>query len=318
MKAVTIRDFGGPENLVLQNVPALTPAAGQVLITIEAAGVGLADILMRTGAYRGAYTAPAEGGFVPGLEVAGTVAGLGTGVDPAWRGRRVFAPVQTGGYAEQAVFAADALIPLPDAISAVDAVALGVNALVAKIALERARLVPGERVLVRGAAGGIGTMATQLAAHAGAIVAATTSTADRGQRLRELGAVEILDRAATGAEAFDVILDNVLGPDLATFLGKLKENGRMVLCGAAGGFPPPDFGMALLAGFQRSLTLSTLSLNSVDAPRLAAALQEVFALVAAGHLKPVIEATLPLAEAAAAHARLESGQVFGKLVLVPV
>ncbi|AKT43553.1 quinone oxidoreductase family protein [Chondromyces crocatus] len=317
MKAVTIRDFGGPEKLVLQDVPAPTPTAGKALVTIDAAGVGLADVLLRSGAYRGAFGAPSEGGFVPGLEIAGTVTALGEGTDPTWLGRRVFALVQLGGYAEQAVVAPEALIALPDDITAVDAVALGVNAMVAKIALDRAHLGPGERVLVRGAAGGIGTLATQLAAHAGATVAVTTSTPERGDRLKPLGAVELLDRAATNTEAFDVIIDNVAGPDFATFIGKLRDNGRLVVCGAAGGFPPPDFGTGLLAGFQRSLTVSTLSLNSIDVAALATALHEIFDLVRTGRLKPVIEATLPLGEASTAHARLEAGQVFGKLVLVP-
>ena len=295
MKAVTIHDFGGPETLVLREVPAPVPAAGQVLIAVGAAGVGLADVLMRSGAFRGAYGAPSEG-FTPGLEVAGTVTALGEGVASEWRGRRVLALVRTGGYAEQTVAAVGSLIPLPDDVAEIDAVALGVNAMVAAIGLDRAGVRPGERVLVRGAAGGIGVLATQLAAGRGAVVVATTSSEERGRQLTRLGASEVVDRAGTGLDPVDVILDTVAGPDVVAFTGKLRPNGRMVIVGAAGGFPSPELGAGLLAGFQRSLTLATLSLDSVDQATLTTALHGVFDLVRAGRVKPVIAATLPLGE----------------------
>ncbi|WP_437476304.1 zinc-binding dehydrogenase [Sorangium sp. So ce1014] len=317
MKAIVVQSLGGPQNLALVDLPAPSAGAGQVLIAVEAAGVGLVDVLLRQGAIPGS-SAP---GFVPGIEVAGTVITVGEGVDRSWLERRVFTMVTGGGYAERVAAEASHLVPLPPTMKAVDAVALGVNALVAEFILRRARVKAGERVLVRGASGGIGVMATQLAARCGAVVAAATSSVARGQRLLQLGASQVLDRAATSAgetpEGFDVILDPVAGPDTASFLGKLNQNGRMVVCGAAGGFPPPDFGMGVLRAFKKSLTFAFLSLDSIATTERAAALKEIFDSAASGELKPVIDESLALESASAAHAKLEAGGVFGKLVLVP-
>jgi NADPH:quinone reductase len=147
------------------------------------------DVLRRRGQLPG--TKP---GFVPGGEVAGTVVAVGAGVGAAWLGSRVHAGFEGGGgYAEYVATGVGELTPLPPTVSAVHVVALGTHALVATFALRHARLRAGERILVRGASGGIRVLAIQLGAHRGATVAATTSSADRGQRLRQLGASEILD-----------------------------------------------------------------------------------------------------------------------------
>ncbi len=159
----------------------------------------------------------------------------------AWIGRRVWAFTGVGGgYAEQAIAPASTLVPLPAQLSAADAVTLGSSGVVAHFGLRHARFAPGESVLVRGAAGGIGTMIVQLAAREGAAaVAVTTSSAARGDQLRALGATHVLDRAGGGGEdapaGYDVIVDVVGGTELPSFLATLAPNGRMVAVGMVAG-----------------------------------------------------------------------------------
>ncbi len=194
MRAVVIEQFGDPSGMALRDVADPTPAAGQVVIKPEAIGVGGVDAVIRRGTLGGYGFAE---GLIPGSEVAGVVTAVGDGVDPSWLGRRVWAFTGTGGgYAEQAVAHLDDVTALPDGLSSVDAVTLGSAATVAHFALAHAHLAAGESVLVRGAAGSIGIAAVQLASRGGAgVVAVTTSSPERGQRLRELGATLVLDRA---------------------------------------------------------------------------------------------------------------------------
>lgn len=319
MKAIVVESFGGPEHLVVEDVADPQVGAGQVLVAVEAAGVGLADALMRQG-----LDPSIQAGYIPGLEAAGTVAEVGPGVDAGWAGSRVFTMAhhenESRHYAQYLVADVASLVPVPAPISSATAVALGINALVGHFAVQRARLQAGERALVRGASGGIGVMATQLAALTGAAVTVATSSEERGERLRTLGASEVLDRlgatfAGDPAEEFDVIIDPAGGPEIPRFLQQLARNGRMVACGAGGGFPSPDFAMQVMISFAKSLTFSMLSLSSIDVADLATGLREIFALASDGKLQPVVHRCFPLEEAAAAHAMLESGEVFGKLVL---
>lgn len=319
MKAVAIQAFGGPEGLKVVDLPTPTAGPGKVLIAVEAIGVGYADVLIRSGALA-AYGF--EEGHVLGGEVVGTVAEVGEGVDPSWRGRRVLAGLgeRGGGYAECALADLTAVVAVPEALSSPQAVSLG-NAVVARYSLLRAGLRKGDRLLVRGAAGGIGLMTTQLAAAEGVTVAATTSSPERGERLRRYGVSEVLDRSgeAGGApvQPFDAIVDIVAGPGMASFFGKLKTSGRMVLVGMVGGPPSPDFGMAMFASFQKSMIFSTLSLNVYDRAERLASQRELVDMAARGALETVVHDVVPLADAPAAHRTLESGAVFGKLVLVP-
>ncbi|MEV1203469.1 alcohol dehydrogenase catalytic domain-containing protein, partial [Microbispora rosea] len=166
MKAVAIRKFGRPEGLAVIDLPAPAPGAGQVLIAVEAIGVGGVDAVIRSGALA-AYGF--EEGHIPGGEVAGTVTAAGDGVDASWIGRRVWAFTGVGGgYAEQAIAPVEEVLPLPADLSAADAVTLGSSGVVAHFGLAHARFAPGESVLVRGAAGSIGIMTVQLAARGGA------------------------------------------------------------------------------------------------------------------------------------------------------
>jgi len=320
MRAVAIKAFGSPEGLAVIDVPDPTPAAGQVLIATEAIGVGGVDSVIRRGALA-AYGFTA--GHVPGSEIAGIVTAAGDGADTSWIGQRVWAFTGLGGgYAEQAIAPATTLIPLPPGLSAAEAVTLGGSGTVAHFALRHARFAPGESVLVRGAAGGIGVMTVQLAARGGAsVVAVTTSSAKRGDHLRELGATQVLDRAGQGTldapEGYDVIIDIVAGPDMAFFLAKLNPNGRMVAVGIMGGYPPPDFAMELFAAFQKSLSFATFSTDTVPGPDRRAATAELFAAARRGEVRAVIHELLPLEQAALAHDKLDAGEVFGRIVLVP-
>ncbi len=322
MRAVAIHAFGGPEGLAVIDLPAPSPGAGQVLIAPEAIGVGGVDAVIRRGAL--AAYGFAEG-HVPGGEIAGPVSAVGGGVDPAWVGRRVWAFAGLGGgYAEQAVAPVESLVPLPAGLSPADAVTLGGSGAVAHFGLRRAAFAPGESVLVRGAAGGIGVMAVQLAAlGAASAVAVTASSADRGARLRELGATHVLDRSghadadANAPAGHDVIIDIAGGAELPSFFERLNPNGRMVSVGVVAGYPPPDFGMRMFAAFQKSMSFATFSTGTVPAADRRAAIAGLFAAAGRGALRAVVHEVLPLGEAVAAHQKMEAGEVFGRVVLVP-
>jgi NADPH:quinone reductase-like Zn-dependent oxidoreductase len=317
---VTIERFGDPSGMVLTDLPTPAPGPGQVLVGTEAIGVGGVDAVIRRGTLAGyGFTE----GLIPGSEVAGTVTDVGPGVDADWLGRHVWAFTGTGGaYAAQALAKVGDVVELPGGLSAVDAVTLGSAAPVAYFALEHARFAAGESVLVRGAAGSIGIATVELAVRGGAgAVAVTTSSAERGARLRELGATHALDRHGAGdtdaPAAFDVIVDVVGGPELPSFLDLLAPNGRLVLVGAVAGMPPADVGTRLVRSFQQSRSFATFSLATVPTAPRDAARSELFAAAARGELHAVVHDVLPLSGAADAHRRMDDGSVFGRIVLVP-
>jgi NADPH:quinone reductase-like Zn-dependent oxidoreductase len=320
MKAVVIRTFGDPADLEVTDLPVPAPGPGQVRIATEAIGVGGVDAVIRRGALA-AYGFRA--GHLLGSEVAGRVTAVGEGVDAGWTGRRVWAFTGlSGGYAEQAVAAVTDVLPLPDGLTGAAAVTLGGSGVVAHFALERGHFTPGEAVLVRGAAGSIGITAVQLAARGGAgVVAVTTSSAERGARLRDLGATHVLDRAGeSGTDApstFDVVIDVVGGPRLPLFLDRLNPNGRYVCVGVVGGPPPADFGTRLLDAFRKSLSFGTFSSDTVPGADRQAVRAAQFTDAARGGLRTVVHDVLPLDDAAAAHRAMDAGEVFGRVVLVP-
>jgi len=321
MKAVVIRTFGDPDGLEVVDLPAPAPAPGQVLITPEAIGVGGVDAVIRRGTLA---THGFKEGHLLGSEVAGNITAVGAGVDETWIGRRVWAFTGlSGGYAEQAVAAVEDVLALPDGLTGAEAVALGSSGVVAHFALERARFTPGETVLVRGAAGSIGITAVQLAASAGAgAVVVTTSSEQRGARLRDLGATHVLDRSGDGGgpdapSGFDVVIDVVGGPQLPLVLDRLNSNGRFVAVGVVGGHPPADFGMRLMEAFRKSLSFATFSLDTVPVPDRQAVRSAQFAQAARGDLRTVVHQVLPLDQAATAHREMDAGRVFGRIVLVP-
>ncbi|WP_318216814.1 zinc-binding dehydrogenase [Streptomyces sp. SCL15-6] len=320
MKAVVIRTFGDPDGLEVVDVPVPVPAPGQVRIATEAIGVGGVDAVIRRG------TLAAYGfreGHLLGSEVAGRITAAGEGVDPSLIGQRVWAFTGlSGGYAEHAVAAVEDVLPLPDGLTGADAVTLGGSGVVAHFALDRARFTPGETVLVRGAAGSIGITAVQLAARDRAsAVAVTTSSEERGARLRDLGATHVLDRSGEGGPdapaGFDVVIDVVGGPQLPLFLDKLNSNGRYVAVGVVGGQPPADFGTRLLDAFRRSLSFATFSSDTVPGPDRQVVRSSQFADAARGDLRTVVHDVLPLDQAVLAHREMDAGEVFGRVVLVP-
>ncbi|MCC3316832.1 zinc-dependent alcohol dehydrogenase family protein [Nocardia africana] len=320
MKAVVIRTFGDPDGLAVVDHPAPAPAPGQVLIGTEAIGVGGVDAVIRRGTL-GGYGF--EAGHIPGSEVAGTVIAVGDEVDTSWMGRRVWAFTGVGGgYVEQASARVEDVLPLPPSLSPIDAVTLGSSGVVAHFALAHGRFAAGESVLIRGAAGSIGVTAVQLASRGGAgAVAVTTSSATRGDRLRELGATHVLDRSGKGgADApvgYDVVLDVVAGVDLPSFFARLRPNGRMVAVGVVGGHPPADFGMQLMAAFRKSLSFATFSADTVPEPERRTVRTQQFTAAARGELRTAVHEVLPLDDAALAHRKMDAGEVFGRIVLVP-
>ncbi|HEV6952976.1 MAG TPA: zinc-binding dehydrogenase [Promicromonospora sp.] len=316
MRAVTIDRFGDPSGLTVRETPAPAPGPGELALTVEAAGVAGVDAVIRRGTISsGLFPA----GTVLGSEAAGTVTAVGDGVPGDWVGRRVWAFTGYGGaYAEQAVARLDDVTELPEGLSPVDAVTIGSAGPVAHFGLAHVHHAEGESVLVRGAAGSIGIAAVELAARAG-VVAVTTSSAERGERLRTLGATYVLDRSGAGdaPETYDVIVDIAGGPTTADYLDRLAPNGRMVLVGAVAGMPPGDLGARLLESFQQSRSVATFSLNTVPVEARNGVRAEHLAAVARGDLHAVVHDVLPLDRAAEAHRRMDDGEVFGRIVLVP-
>lgn len=328
MRAVMIERFGDPSGMAVKEVADPAAAAGQVLVVPEAIGVGGVDAVIRRGTLSSLGFAE---GLIPGSEVTGTVTEVGDGVDASWLGRRVWAFTGTsGGYAERAVARVEDITVLPDGLSAVEAVTLGSAGPVAHFALAHAHFKAGESVLVRGAAGSIGIAAVELAARGGAsVVAVTTSSAARGERLRGLGATLVLDRggrrdgggraseASEASDTFDVIIDIVGGDATAAFIDRLAPNGRMVLVGAVAGMPPADVAVRLMRSFQQSRSFATFSLNTVPVAVRNAVRSEQFEAAASGRLHPVVHEVLRLDQAADAHRLMDDGSVFGRIVLTP-
>ncbi|MDA2804079.1 zinc-binding dehydrogenase [Nocardiopsis suaedae] len=319
MRAVVIERFGSPDGVAVVDLPDPAPGPGQVVVDVEAVGLGGVDALILGGGLSAAYGF-AEG-HVPGGEVAGTVAAVGEGGDASLVGRRVWAPTGTGGGCAERVSApAEEAVPLPPGLSGAGAVTLGGPGAVARFGLARAGLAPGASVLVRGASGSIGIAAVQLAVRAGAeAVAVTASSPERGDRLRGLGATHVLDRAGGGAgpQGFDAVLDVAAGPDLPGFLGRLNPNGILVAVGIMAGMPPADFGAVLLEGFRRSLTFATLSTDTVPVAERNRVRAAQFADAARGGLRTVVHEVMALDRAASAFRRMADGEVFGRIVLEP-
>lgn len=312
MQAVVVGQLGAAEHLAFVDLPELTCGHGQVLIDVEAAGVGLVDVLQRQG-YLGAV-AP---GYIPGLEVAGRVRSAGEGVDPSLIGKRVYAR-GPGGYAQQFLAPGTEVSVLPEGVSADVAVALGINALVARFSLLKGGVRGGDAVLIRGASGGVGAMAAQMAVRMGAEVTAITNE-QAADSVQALGVQHVVRRGkdASPQGPFEVIIDPVAGEAVADLIGRLAPNGRYVVNGAAAGLPPDSVGQSLLQNFSRSPTYALFSLDSVPAHEAVSVTGEIFAEAARGELNALIARTLSLQDAIEAHKMLEAGPRFGKVVLKP-
>lgn len=316
MKAITVATLGGPEVLQLAEIAVPEPTDGALLVKVQAAGVNYADLMMRSGT----YPSGPQPVFVPGLEVAGTVA---TGPR---QGETVVGFTGGGGYAEYALVAESLAFAAPPGLSMVESAALLVNGLTAYFALWMADLKPDERVLIHAAAGGVGTMAVQLAREMGAETIATASTDEKLKLAKRLGAehtvnytresVEEAVSALGGDASVDVVLEVLGGAAMERDLNLLRTLGRMVFYGDLSGEGRAVNPGLLLA---RNISLHGLYLGGLLADRSRAdqAWSEILAYVRRGKLKPVIGGQFPLAEAAEAHRLLQDRRSTGKLVLIP-
>ncbi len=320
MKAITLPSSGGPEALVLAEVDDPVAGPGEVLVDVTAAAVNRADVMQRMGHYPPPPGAPPY----PGLECSGTVAALGEGVAGWEVGDQVCALLSGGGYAEQVAVPTGQLLPVPAGLSLLQAAALPeVACTVWNNVFMIAGLQPGEVFLVHGGSSGIGTMAVQLAAHAGARVFATVGSQAKADAVRALGAervvlykdedfVEVL-RAAGGA---DVVLDGIGAKYLERNVTALADGGRLVVIGLQGGATAE---LDLNDLLRKRGTIHATSLRSRPREQKAAIVQAVLAgvwpAVESGDVRPVVDRVLPLADAAEAHRVVESSEHIGKVVL---
>ncbi|MEN2988749.1 NAD(P)H-quinone oxidoreductase [Tistrella sp. BH-R2-4] len=324
MTAIEISTPGGPEVLKPATRPVPQPGAGEVLIRIAAAGVNKPDALQR----QGNYPPPPGASDIPGLEVSGVVVATGRDVTRLTVGDRVCALVTGGGYAEYVAAPQEQCLPVPEGFDLVRAAALPETYFtVWTNVFDRGALKAGERLLVHGGSSGIGTTAIQLARALGATVYATAGTDDKCRACEDLGATlavnyraadfkDAIVAATAGDPGVDVILDMVGGPYLARNLELLRRDGRLVYIAFLQG-PKTDIDLRPIMMKRLTITGSTLRARPV-AEKAAIAdtlLETVWPLLGAGTIGPVIDTILPLAQAADAHARLESSDHIGKIVL---
>lgn len=341
MSAVTLRAHGGPEVLQLEQLPMPLPDAGQVRVRIRAVAVNHLDIWVRKGGpafklhfphllgsdivgevdevgHGAGYTAGTKVVVQPGLSCGRCAQCLG-GHDNLCREYKILGEHASGGYGEAIVVPAVNIAPYPGELSWTDAAAAILPFLTAwQMVVHKARVQPGDVVLVQGAGSGIGVAAIQIAKLFAARVIATASTPEKLARAKDLGADEGIDyvhtdfvaaaRQLTGKRGVDAVIEHVGGETFAGSLRAVRAGGRVVTCGATAGFHP---NIDLRHIFFRQVEVLGSTMGSK------ADLLAVLGHVAAGRLKPVVDRVLPLAQAAEAHGVLERREAFGKIVLVP-
>ncbi len=323
MRAVVITEPGGPDVLKVAEVPDPVAGPGEVLIEIVAAGINRADLMQRQGFYPPPPGAPPY----PGLECSGRVAALGEGTTGWNVGDEVCALLGGGGYAEMVAVPAGQLLPLPGGVTLADAAGLPEVACTVHVnVFQQAGLQPGETLLVHGGASGIGTMAIQLARARGARVACTAGTPAKLERCRELGADLAIDytdgdfvdavRGFTGGNGADVILDIIGAAYLERNVAALATGGRLAVIGLQGG-SRAELDLGLLLSKRARVQASTLRARppAEKAMVVSAVGENVWPLISAGWVRPVIDRVLPLAEAPEAHRLIEAGAHVGKILL---
>ncbi|MFO8076926.1 MAG: quinone oxidoreductase family protein [Actinomycetota bacterium] len=322
MRAIEVREPGGPEALRLAEVPTPEPAPGEVRLRVAAAGVNFIDVYHRTGAY------PLAVPFVPGMEAAGTVEALGEGVDGLAVGDRVAHGFAPGAYAEQQVVPAERLVTVPEGVALETAAALMLQGLTAHyLTASTFPLAPGHVALVHAGAGGVGLLLTQLAVARGARVLATVSTAAKAEIARAAGAGEVIryDEADVAEEVarltegrgVDVAYDSVGQATFEASLSCLAPRGMLVLYGQSSGAVAPVDPQRLNQGGSLFLTRPNLAHHIATREELAWRAGELFDAVASGALDVRIGETHPLGDAAEAHRRLEARATTGKVLLLP-
>ncbi|MFD5971974.1 NAD(P)H-quinone oxidoreductase [Streptomyces bacillaris] len=324
MHAITIPEPGGPEALVWAEVPDPVPGDGEVLVEVVAGAVNRADVLQR----QGFYDPPPGASPYPGLECAGRIAALGPGVTGWAVGDAVCALLSGGGYAEKVAVPVGQLLPVPDGVELTVAAALPeVTATVWSNVFMVAHLRPGETVLIHGGSSGIGTMAIQLAKAVGARVAVTAGSPEKLARCAELGADILINyreqdfveevRENTAGAGADVILDIVGAKYLDRNVQALAVNGRLAIIGLQGGVKG-ELNLGALLAKRAAVTATSLRGRPIaeKAAIVAAVREHVWPLIADGVIRPVVDRTVPMADAAEAHRVLESSTHVGKVLLI--
>ena len=323
MTAIAIRAPGGPEMLVPEQRPIPKPGPGEILVKIAAAGVNRPDVMQRLGLYPPPKGAP----DIPGLEIAGAVAALGDGVTRWSVGDQVAALVVGGGYAQYCIAVEGHALPIPSGLTAIEAAAIPETFFtVWHNVFERGALKAGETLLTHGGSSGIGTTAIQLGKNFGARVITTAGSAEKCDACRKLGADIAINyrtddfvaatKQATGGKGADVVLDIIGGDYVERNYEAAAVEGRIVQI-AFQGSPKATVNFMRLMLKRLHHTGSTLRPRSNDdKTAIARAIEaKVWPLVATGKVRPVIDSTFPFTKAAAAHARMESSQHIGKIVL---
>jgi len=311
------------KRLVLREVPDPVAGEGEVVVDVTAAGVNRADVSQR----QGFYPPPPGASEYPGLECAGVISAVGPGVTGHHVGERVTALLAGGGYAEKVAVPAGQLLPVPTGLSLQEAAALPeVACTVWSNVVDLARLRKGETLLVHGGGSGIGTFAIQLAKALGATVV-TTARVAKHEGLTGLGADLVIDYTTddfvaatkdfTGGRGADVVLDIIGGAYLQRNVDVLRTNGRIVTIGMQGG-RKGELNLGALMAKRGSVTATTLRARpAAEKARIVAGVREqVWPLVEAGRIRPIVDRTMPLSEAAKAHEVLESSDHIGKIVLL--
>ena len=324
MTVIEAKGSGGPEVLVSAKRPVPAPGRGEVLIEVAAAGINRPDVLQR----QGLYPPPKGASDLLGLEVAGSVAKLGPGATRFKEGDLVAALVNGAGYADYAVAPEATTLPVPQGLTLVEAAALPETVFtVWHNVFERANLKPGEWLLVHGGTSGIGTTAIQIGVALGAHVMATVGNAEKARVCEKLGAARTVNytqedfveavRETTGGRGADVILDMVGGDYIERNLRAAALDGRIVQIAFIKG-SKVEIDLMRLMLRRLTLTGSTLRAQTPEAKaRMAKAIEErIWPLIAQGKLKPVIDSTFKLEDAAAAHRRIDAPDHIGKIVLV--
>ena len=323
MRAIDPESPGGPEVLQLVDRPAPAPGEGEVLIKVAAAGINRPEVMQR----KGLYPPPPGAPTIPGLELSGTVVALGAGVEPELMGQPVCALVNGGAYAQYAVAPVGQCLPVPDALTMIEAAAFPETLFTVWTNLfERAFATEGDTVLVHGGTSGIGTMAIGLCGVFGIDIIVTAGSDDKCAAARDLGATHAINykaedfvervKAITGGKGVNAVLDMVGGDYVARNLQCLADDGRHVSIAVQGGAQAT---VPLFEIMRRRLTLTGSTLRPRDTAFKTLVADEigrtVWPHVAAGKLKPAIDRVFAFADAPAAHERMEAGDHVGKIVL---
>ena len=322
MKAIQVKQPGGPEVMELVDLPLPQPKANEAVVKLAASGVNFIDVYHREGRYK----VPLP--FVLGQEGAGVVTAVGADVKSVKKGDRVAWTGLMGGYAEYAAIAADRLVAIPDGVSDQQAAAAMLQGMTAHyLCHDTYPLKRGETALVHAAAGGVGLLLVQMAHQIGARVLATVSTEEKAKLAREAGADEIIfytksdfeaeTKRLTKGEGVHVVYDSVGKTTFEKGLNVLRPRGMMVLFGGSSGAVPPFDPIVLTQKGSLFLTRPSLGNYIVTRDELLGRSDDVFAMIAADKLKLRIEHTYPLAEAQRAHRELEGRKTTGKLLLIP-